>query len=318
MLEIRDLSVSFRGFEGKARVIENVSLEVRRGEKVALVGESGCGKSLTARVVFGLLEGGEVDIDGRVMLDETSLLPADQVVWSKIRGCRAAMIFQDPLAALNPVFTIADQMRAVTKNQPVGCIRDMLERVAIEDPDRVLAAYPFQLSGGMAQRVLIAMALINEPDLIVADEPATALDTRVQRQALDLLVESITANGSSLLLISHDLGLVRQYTDRMYVMYAGNIVESGSTDQVLGGARHPYTQAMLAAVPQLDGALPKGIEGHLPDYHQPPPGCRFQPRCPHAAQECHVPVPLRLVDSGHEARCVFVGSSDVRSQRFHE
>ena len=120
MLEIRDLSVSFRGFEGKARVIENVSLEVRRGEKVALVGESGCGKSLTARVVFGLLEGGEVDIDGRVMLDETSLLPADQVVWSKIRGCRAAMIFQDPLAALNPVFTIADQMRAVTKTTQVG------------------------------------------------------------------------------------------------------------------------------------------------------------------------------------------------------
>jgi peptide/nickel transport system ATP-binding protein len=301
LLTISDLHLRFRVFEGLAHVLNGIGLRVEAGERVAIVGESGCGKSLTARVVLGLIHGRQVAIEGRVEFEGKDLLHQSQRQWRQLRGRRISLIFQDPSAALNPVFTIGDQLATVVmrggtarrRKEALALAREALTRVAISDPDRVLASYPFQLSGGLNQRVLITMALINRPALVIADEPGTALDVTVQAQTLRLMRALTLEAGAAVLLITHNLGVVREFAGRVYVMYAGQVVEEAPAATLFAAPKHPYTRALLAAVPKLSGgALPSAIEGDLPSYLDPPSGCRFRPRCGFARAASSEPPPV--------------------------
>ena len=218
-----------------------------------------------------------------------------------------------PGSGAQPVFTVGAQLATVVRRGGTAPDRraayrmceEMLRSVAIDDPYRVLRSYPFQLSGGLAQRILISMALINRPDLVIADEPGTALDVTVQRQTLRLMNDLTRAYGAAVLLITHNLGVVREFAERVYVMYAGNIVEEATTDALFRSPQHPYTQALLRAVPRLSAKVaPAGIDGNIPDYVSPPPGCRFGPRCPHARDACSRPVPMVDTAAGNRVRCV--------------
>jgi peptide/nickel transport system ATP-binding protein len=317
LLDVEGLGLALDGLEGTAHILNGVRLTVRAGERVALVGESGCGKTLTARLIMGLLQVRGARVAGRITFEGTDLLGLDARGWDRLRGRRMAMIFQDPVAALNPVFTVEDQLTAVIRRGDHGLRREAaramargaLAAVAISDPDRVLDSYPFQLSGGLNQRVMIAMALVNRPALVLADEPGTALDVTVQAQTLALMSELTRAAGAAVLLITHNLGVVRSFAQRVYVMYAGSIVEEATAADLFAAPRHPYTQALFAAVPRLTGThLPVGIEGGVPDYRDPPPGCRFHPRCPHARDDCRRPPPVVAVAPGHSVACVLHAS----------
>lgn len=312
LLDVSGLNLRFRRFEGVSHVLRDVALSIRRGERVALVGESGCGKSVFLRAVLGLLGGSAVALDGSVRFDDEEVARLAPAAWRRLRGRRIGMIFQDPVAALNPVFTIGDQLVTVirrgapasARSEARAVARDALRRVHIDDPDRVLDSYPFQLSGGMSQRVLITMALVNRPELVLADEPGTSLDVTVQEQTLRLMRRLTTESGSAVLLVAHNLGVVREFAERVYVMYGGTIVEEGPVDSIFQAPAHPYTQALMAAVPRLTGrGLPEPIEGTVPDYLDPPSGCRFRPRCPHAAPAC-ARVPARVeVAPAHTVMC---------------
>lgn len=314
LLTVEDLHLRVRRFEGLHHILKGVSFTVAAGERLAIVGESGCGKSLTARVLLGLLDRRRIALAGRVQFAGTELLALPESGWRGLRGRRMAMIFQDPATALNPVFTVGDQLHTVIRRGQGAGRADaqaqalaMLEAVAIPDPARVLAAFPFQLSGGLAQRVLIAMALVNRPDLIVADEPGTALDVTVQEQTLRLMRRLTEERRTAVILITHNLGVVRRFAERVCVMYGGTIVEQGPVDAVFAHPAHPYTQALLRAVPRLTGgALPEGIDGNVPDYLAPPPGCRFRPRCGHAVDACAGEQAMRPVATGHDAACRLV------------
>jgi peptide/nickel transport system ATP-binding protein len=313
LLEVDGLNLRFRLYEGISHVLNGVSIRIGRGERVGLVGESGCGKSLLARVVLGLIERGNTEVKGAVRFDGRDLTRLSGAAWRALRGRRMTMIFQDPIAALNPVFTVADQMVEViqrgdetrTRATALDIARAALRQVMIDDPDRVLDSYPFQLSGGMAQRVLITMALANGPELVLADEPGTSLDVTVQEQTLLLMAELSRRSGAAVLLIAHNLGVVREFCERIYVMYAGTIVEEGEVGALFREPLHPYTKALFAAVPRLTGgALPKPIEGVVPDYTQAPSGCRFHPRCPSAREACRQAPPWIEVAPGRRVRCV--------------
>lgn len=310
VLRVEDLNLTFRLYEGDAHVLKDVSFHVNPGEHVALVGESGCGKSVTLRVILGLLDPRRARITGTVRYQGRPLRPAD---YPRLRGQDITMIFQDPMASLNPTFTIGDQLGSIIRrgqprlgrNEVRRVAADALKKVAIADPERVLDAYPFQLSGGLNQRVLITMALVNHPKLILADEPGTALDVTVQKQTLDLMEHLVEQNDAAVLLITHNLGVVREFAHRIYVMYAGMIVETGTTNEIFHAPKHPYTQALFASVPRLTGeALPSGIEGTVPDYTRPPSGCRFHPRCPYAMPKCTLPVPDIALSPTHRVKCV--------------
>lgn len=315
LLEIRDLHVEFTGYRGTAHVLNGVNLTVARGEKVGLVGETGCGKSLTVRAALGLLRPPRARVRGEIWFAGRNLLALPAGELQQIRGRRLAMIFQDPMASLNPVFTVGDQLLDVmarsgrsTAAAAWNRAAAILKEVALPDPERIMRAYPVQLSGGMRQRVLIAMALVNEPDLIIADEPGTALDVTIQEQMLQLMRALVDAKGISVLLITHNLGVVRETTDRVYVMYAGAIAETAPTAELFRAPRHPYTQGLLASVPKLTGeGVPRGIDGMIPDYRSPPPGCRFAPRCPFAEARCRQAPPWVRVGAEHHVACVLYG-----------
>jgi len=314
LLDIRDLHVSFTGYRGHSRVLNGVNLTVGRGEKVGLVGETGCGKSLTVRAVLGLLQPPRARIRGEIWFAGRNLLALPPGELQQIRGREIAMIFQDPMAALNPVFTVGDQLLDIIARRPDGRPSgraawaravDILKEVALPDPDRIMRAYPVQLSGGMRQRVLIAMALVNEPALVIADEPGTALDVTIQEQILQVMRALVDAKRTSVLLITHNLGVVRQTTDRVYVMYAGSIAETAPTADLFSAPKHPYTQGLLASVPKLTGeGVPRGIDGMIPDYLNPPPGCRFAPRCQFAQPRCQQTPPWVRVGADHDVACV--------------
>ena len=313
LLKISDLHLRFKLFEGVSHVLAGVNLEVHRGERVAIVGESGCGKSVTLRLILGLLRGNNIKISGKIEFDDLEINTASDHELREIRGRRIGTIFQDPMASLNPTFTILDQMGAVirrgepkiSKAALLERARHALSQVAINDPERVLEAYPFQLSGGLNQRVLIAMALVNQPELVLADEPGTALDVTVQEQTLRLMRELTQNMNSAVLLITHNLGVVREFADRVYVMYAGSVVEEANTTELFSNPKHPYTRALLESVPKLTGTnLPQGIDGFVPDYTKPPSGCRFHPRCSQAIQACQTLPPLLEVARGHKVACV--------------
>ena len=277
-LDIRDLTLGFKGYTGFTEVLHGISLSVNPGERVALVGESGSGKSVTARIVLGLLqELRTARIGGSVLFEGRELDRLSKRERHALRGKAMSMIFQDPTSSLNPVFRIGDQFHDVLRRADPRITRDaaleraaaILAEVSVRDAERVLNAFPFQLSGGLNQRVMIAMALANEPALLIADEPGTALDVTVQAQTLQLMRKLVEEHHTAVLFISHNLGVVREFADRVYVIYKGRIVEQGPTRAVFEGPRHPYTRALMAAVPRLTGGGIPDIEENSPDFGAP-------------------------------------------------
>ena len=314
LLEVRDLRVTFPDrATGGVHPVDGVSFELARGETLALVGESGCGKSLSALALLRLVPPpGRIGSGSAVVLDGTDVLALDDKSLRKVRGRRIAMIFQDPMTSLNPVFTIGDQITEVvhahfkvTKQDARDRALKLLNEVGIPDAGTRLDAYPHQLSGGMRQRVMIAIALAGEPELLIADEPTTALDVTVQAQILELLDQLRASHGMAMLLITHDLGIVAGRADRVAVMYAGQIVEQAPTAALFAKPSHPYTQGLFASVPRLRG--PVGtlmpIPGTVPPPTAWPSGCRFRTRCPIVhARSAEMP-PMLEVAPGHTMRC---------------
>jgi ABC-type dipeptide/oligopeptide/nickel transport system ATPase component len=271
-LRIENLKLGFKSHRGLIEVLHGISLHILRGERVALVGESGSGKSVTARIVLGMLQQlKSARISGTVEFEGTNLETLKPASRHALRGTRMSMIFQDPTSSLNPVYPIFTQFHEVLKRAEPGISVEQarlkaisaLSDVSISEPERVLDSYAFQLSGGMNQRVMIAMALVNNPALLLADEPGTALDVTVQAQTLKLMSELVEKHHTSVLFISHNLGVVREFADRVYVIYKGNIVEQGPTEALFAGPHHPYTRALLAAVPRITG-------GGIPDIDDDP------------------------------------------------
>ena len=317
LLSVRSLSVDFWSYGRRSQVLRDVSLDVPAHRHVALVGESGCGKSVTMRTIMGILAEPPARIaSGAILFDGRDLLSLSPREREALRGTAMAMVFQDPMTSLNPVFTIGDQMgtilkyadrrlgRARSRRERLNRVHEVLAQVRMPDPERIAQSFPIMLSGGMRQRVLIAMALLSEPRLLIADEPGTALDVTTQAQILKLLRDLVDDRGLALLMITHNLGVVREAADTVYVMYAGSVVEHGATAELFARPRHPYTRALLDCVPKLSGgAVFRGIDGSLPDYSAPPPGCRFAPRCPLAISACSRPPEARRVDGDHYAAC---------------
>ena len=315
ILKIRNFSLAFDTFDGAYHAIDDVNLSLAAGEAVGLVGETGCGKSVLTRAAFGLVPSPPSRItSGSVMLDGRELLGLSDRELRSVRGNEVAMIFQDPMTYLNPVFRIGTQLTDAIRAQSRGKIyrkeaRDialaMLEKVQLPNPDRQFAAYPHELSGGMRQRILIAMALAAKPKLLIADEPTTALDVTIQAQILDLMAELVEDMGLTMIMISHDLGVVAQVCSRVAVMYAGKIVEDAPIRRIFDSPAHPYTQGLLAALPhpflRVDSLA--SIPGTLPDLLNPPVGCRFAERCPKAHAACQDTVTLCRVAPQHDVAC---------------
>jgi len=325
LLEVHDLAVNFTGSDGVARAVDGVDLTVHEGETVGLVGESGCGKSVTALAILRLIEPpGHIAHGSSVRLEGRDLLALGAKEIRAVRGNHVALVFQEPLSALNPVLAVGDQIaetvrahEAVSRGTARWRAVEMLAAVGIADAERRAAAYPHQLSGGMRQRVLLAMALACRPKLLLADEPTTALDVTIQAEILELLDGLQRKLGMAVLLITHNLGLVAERTRRVYVMYAGQIVEQTTTDRLFARPAHPYTEGLLAAVPRLDERRDRllAIPGQVPPASAWPGGCRFHPRCPHAWEKCRTAMPP-LLDAGesHRARCWLVDEPERRSE----
>ena len=331
LLEIRNLVTAFHTPTGRVPAVDGVSLAIDRGKTLGLVGESGCGKSVTAMSVLrlvaapGVIESGEILLDGgRAGGKPVNLTTLPEPELRKVRGGRIGMIFQEPMTSLNPVYTIGDQVaeavrlhRDVTRAAARARALEMLKLVRLADPEQRLDEYPHQLSGGMRQRVMIAMALACEPDLVIADEPTTALDVTIQAQILDLLAELRHRLGTAILLITHDLGVVAETCDEVAVMYAGKIVERAPAAELFARPMHPYTIGLLAAKPDPTGRHHgplKTIPGIVPQTQQFPAGCRFHPRCVYARPggggpgDCAAAVPeLRELTPGHFVRCHHAG-----------
>ncbi len=321
LLRLIDLSVEFPTAHGPARAVDRISLDVFKGEVLGVVGESGCGKSMTALAVLRLVPQPGRITGGRVLLDERDLLTLPPVALQSVRGKRIAMIFQEPMTALNPVITVGEQIaemirlhlrlsRAAAKTRTI----ELLRLVGIPSPDKRWAEYPHQLSGGMRQRVMIAMAISCDPDIVFADEPTTALDVTVQAQILELLADLRERLGMAMVLISHNLGVIAQVAHRVVVMYAGRIVEETTTRRLFSGPQHPYTKGLLASLPPADlrGERPKrlmAIPGTVPVLGAIPAGCAFAPRCPVVIQRCTQDPPLERTDAEHRTRCWLVGSA---------
>jgi peptide/nickel transport system ATP-binding protein len=303
LLAVRGLEVEFRTSGGPVRAVNGVSFDIAAGEMVGLVGESGSGKSVTSRAVMGLLPPRTSTIRGSVRLSGDELVGMPEKTYRKVRGERVAMIFQDPLTALNPLYRAGEQVAealrfhfGLSQKEALGRARDLFADVGLPDPDEVVAKYPHELSGGMRQRVLIAMALACEPELLIADEPTTALDVTIQAQILELLRDLVSDRGMALLLITHDLGVVRELCERAIVLYAGRIAEQASVDRLFANPLHPYTAGLAASNPQIASRrarLPQ-IPGGPPNPASIPPGCPFSPRCPAAVDRCAVEVPVLL------------------------
>ena len=315
LLSINNLSVSFQTDRGVVQAVDQVSFDVDAGETLAIVGESGSGKSVTALSILQLLGDAGTISDGQIVFDGQNLLDLPEKDIRNIRGDRIAMIFQEPMSSLNPVLTIGKQVaepiwlhRKKTWNEALDQAEELIKKVSIPDARQRLDAYPHQFSGGMRQRVMIAMALACEPKLIIADEPTTALDVTVQAQILSLLKNLTTELNSALILITHDLGVVARYADRVAVMYGGRIVESATAAELYKHPKHPYTEGLMASIPTLDGepgSRLQTIEGQPPDLLHMPAGCAFHPRCPYAAEICkHAKPLLKEVEANHFRACV--------------
>jgi oligopeptide transport system ATP-binding protein len=309
LLEVRDLAVEFRTPDGVVSAVNGVGFEVGRGETLAILGESGSGKSVTALAVMGLIEAPGVVTAGSVRFGGADLLALGEEERRRVRGRGIAMVFQDPLSALNPVFSVGFQIAEMFRVHEGAGRREsrrraveLLERVRIPSAAERLRDYPHQFSGGMRQRVMIAMALALDPAVLIADEPTTALDVTVQAQILELLAELQAGTGMGLVLITHNLGVAGEVADRVAVMYAGRVVETGRAVDVLTGPRHPYTEGLLASVPRgagrARGERLEPIRGAPPSLSRIPPGCSFHPRCPYAVERCLVERPPLMAVAG--------------------
>ena len=319
LLEIKGLKTHFKTDDGWLHAVDGVDIAVDRGETVCVVGESGCGKTVTAMTVLKLLPmpPGKI-VAGQVLWQGRDLVTASNDEMRRVRAKEIAIIFQEPMTSLNPVYSVGEQIaeslrlhEGLGRKAALARAVDMLALVKIPTPERRVNDYPHQFSGGMRQRVMIALALACNPKLLIADEPTTALDVTIQAQILDLLAELKERLGMSILLITHAMGVVAEVAQRVVVMYAGMVIEEASVEELFAHPRHPYTQGLIRSIPRIDtAALHKvrlaQIPGTVPKLVDPAPGCRFAPRCPHAAPECILATPeLREPVPGHKVRCIF-------------
>ncbi|MBO1081237.1 ABC transporter ATP-binding protein [Roseomonas haemaphysalidis] len=315
LLRVEGLRTVFKTSAGLVRAVDGVDLSVPRGKTLGIVGESGCGKSMLSLSIMRLVPSPGRTVEGRVLLDGRDLLALPAREMRQVRGGQIAMIFQEPMTSLNPVHSIGRQlveaMRVHSPGLSTAAFRDKaiaaLKRVRIPSPERRFEEYPHQLSGGMRQRVMIAMALACEPRLLIADEPTTALDVTVQAQILDLLRELQSETGMSIILITHDLGVIAEMADEVAVMYAGKVAERATARELFEDPQHPYTLGLLGSVPRLDEDRERllAIDGSVPPPFAFPPGCRFNPRCPFAIAPCRAELPvLREITPGHAAACL--------------
>ena len=328
LLEIRDYRLAFDGFDGTAAVLDGINLKLQAGDTLGIVGETGCGKSVLARSLLGLnpMPPARV-VSGQILFRDQDILRLPESAMRRLRGRAISMVFQDPASYLNPLLAVGTQMEDAIRGQdravggkmrPRAAARtlaaELLAAVGLPEPSRLLESHPHMLSGGMRQRVLIAMALAGDPALLVADEPTTALDVTVQGQILELIADLVQERGMALLLISHDLGVIAQTVSRMLVMYGGMVMESGPTAKVFEAMAHPYTRGLFGARPQL--GAPRGtrlltIEGSVPELVDLPPGCPFAERCPVAMQHCaQTRPPVSTLGPGHLASCLRHGAAE--------
>jgi oligopeptide/dipeptide ABC transporter ATP-binding protein len=314
LLEVRGLRTTFRGEQGEVRAVDGVDLSVERGRTLGIVGESGCGKSVTALSIMGLVPQPPGRIAaGEVLFEGEDLLKAPTQRLRDLRGDKLAMIFQEPMTSLNPAFPVGDQIaeallrhRNVSGEEARGQSIEMLRRVRIPSPERRAKDYPHQLSGGMRQRVMIAMALACNPKLLIADEPTTALDVTIQAQILELMRALREELGTAIILITHDLGVIAELADEVAVMYAGKIIERCTAEKLFAEPQHPYTVGLLGSIPLLHMERERlaAIEGFVPDAAALPEGCRFHPRCPFAIDRCSREIPpLEEISAGHFVAC---------------
>ena len=316
ILSVKNLCVSFTSDEATAQVVNGISFDLLQGETLGIVGESGCGKSVTSLSIMRLLPkpAGKIT-DGQILFNGENLLQAEVSRMQEIRGNRIAMIFQEPMTALNPVHKIGKQIMEVfrvhrpelKKKEAIQEALDIMQKVGISAPEQRMVEYPHQLSGGMRQRVMIAMALVCKPDILIADEPTTALDVTIQAQILDLISEMQKDLGMSVIFITHDLGVIAEICDRVIVMYAGNIVEKAKVEKLFERPYHPYTSGLLESIPKLD-SVPKQrlrtISGSVPSHSEMPKGCRFHNRCPNQIPECSAKPPeLEEIAAEHSVAC---------------
>lgn len=316
LLYIKNLKVWYHTYQGYAEVVDGVNLYVNKGEKISLVGESGCGKTTTMKTILRVIDSSKATIpEGEIFLNDEDILKMKNNEIQRVRRENISMISQEPTAALNPVFTVGQQIMDIIKfSNPSKSLsnKDIYEisinavkSVMISDPERILNSYPHQLSGGMKQRICIAMALVIPRDLLIADEPGTALDVTIQDQIHRLLRQLVDEKRMSLIMITHSLGVAREIADRIYVMYAGNIVEVSKTKDLFSNPLHPYTRGLMECVPRLSGGgISTGIYGYIPNYINPTPGCRFYPRCPDAMDICSKEKPSTInINDGHQVSC---------------
>ncbi|KIL49495.1 ABC transporter ATP-binding protein [Jeotgalibacillus soli] len=314
VLEVRDLHVTFKTYGGTVQAVRGVSFDVYQGETLAIVGESGCGKSVTSSAIMGLIPTPPGEITkGQVIFKGKELTRLSKKELRKIRGSDISMIFQDPMTALNPTLTVEEQLtegikqhKSISSAEAKKKAIEMMKLVGIPNPTERMKQYPHQFSGGMRQRIVIAIALMCEPELLIADEPTTALDVTIQAQILELFEEIQEKTGVAIILITHDLGVVAKIADRIAVMYAGKIIESGTKREIFYKPNHPYTQGLLHSVPRLDlkGKALEPIEGTPPDLFAPPAGCPFTARCPHAMEVCEKVMPRsESLSSTHSVDC---------------
>ena len=322
LLDIQHLTTSFSTFEGVARAVDNVSIFVDKGEVLGLVGESGCGKSVTAQSVMRLIPEPPGRIDkGRILFDSMDLVSLPMEAMRRIRGQRIAMIFQEPMTSLNPVYTIGNQIAEMftlhdktSRREGLHRAVDMLRQVQVPAPEKRVHEYPHQLSGGMRQRVMIAMAMACNPEILIADEPTTALDVTVQAQILDLMLKLQQEFQSAIMMITHDLGVIAEMAHRVAVMYAGRVVEEAATLELFDNPRHPYTQGLLGSIPRLGARARENtrtlneIKGMVPGLLKLPQGCPFHPRCSRAMDICRTKTPeLKGIPAGQRVRCWLYG-----------
>lgn len=313
LLQIVDLKVNFYTYRGIVKALDGISLTIHRKESLGLVGETGCGKSVTARSIMRLIDApGRIE-SGQILMNGTDLLALDDTEMRSIRGRKISFIFQEPKKALDPTATVGDQLveairiaQGISTKPAWGEARILLQKVGLADTDRLMKSYSFELSGGMAQRVMIGMAICGSPRMVIADEPTSALDVSVQAQILRLIDGLYKEYGSSLLLITHDLGVAAENCDKIAVMYAGNIVEYGAVSRLFNQPTHPYTAKLLAALPTTDRDELVSIPGMVPDLIYPPPGCRFSNRCDRQQEACKkTKPPMSEVSEGHFVSCYY-------------
>lgn len=313
ILEIKDIQISFKTDEGELKVVDGIDFHINKGETLGVVGESGCGKSVTSLSVMGLLPNiGNVK-KGEILFGEKDLVKLSKSEIRKVRGKEIAMIFQEPMTSLNPVYTIGKQImelvqnhRKMSKVEAKKHAIEMLKLVGIPRPEEVVDEYPHQLSGGMRQRVMIALAMSCNPELLIADEPTTALDVTIQAQILDLMRDLQEKKGMSILLITHDLGVVAEMCDRVVVMYAGQVVEDADVESIFDNPKHPYTRGLLESIPNMeeDTEYLTTIKGTVPSPSNMPKGCRFAERCSHAIEKCVQSMPpVFTFSNGGKCRC---------------